>query len=112
MIEGDGYKVYLDDETGAVVLSGTLRLGGMAEYAPIMDFLTEALDRNGNRLSVNMRDLQLLNSSGITMLSKFVIACRTKKAELTMQVSSNIPWQEKSLKNLQRLLPSLALESQ
>ena len=110
MIEGEGYSVEFNEAEGTVAFKGTLRLGGMPEYTPILDLMNEALDKTGNDLTVNMRELQLLNSSGITMLSKFVIACRGKNAKLKMLASENIPWQGKSLKNLQRLLPSLELD--
>lgn len=45
------------------------------------------------------------------MLSKFVINIRKKNStKIIVQGSAAIPWQGKSLKNLQRLMPSLILE--
>lgn len=43
------------------------------------------------------------------MLSKFVIHCRKNNVKVRIQWSDAIAWQNKSLKNLQRLLPALEL---
>jgi hypothetical protein len=45
------------------------------------------------------------------MLSKFVIGFRKRKnVQLVVIGSKNIPWQAKSLKNLEKLLPGLKLQ--
>jgi len=45
------------------------------------------------------------------MLSMFVVKVREKgNVQLVLQGSEKILWQTKSLKNLQRLMPSLNLE--
>ena len=55
--------------------------------------------------------LEFLNSSGISILSKFVISVRKKKnISITVKGSNSIPCQGKYLKNLQRLMPNLKLE--
>jgi hypothetical protein len=47
------------------------------------------------------------------MLSKFVINVRKKgSSALTVKGSESYPWQNKSLKNLQRLMPNLELDVQ
>ena len=58
-----------------------------------------------------MRELQFLNSSGINTLSKFILQVRKHNvSQVVVQGSARFPWQEKSLKNLQRLLPALQLD--
>jgi len=109
LIEDENYKVSYQQEDALVVFSGTLRLGGMSEYAPIVECLQKAVSETGS-LTLNLKDLDFLNSSGIAMLSKFVISARNKEDfELSILGSNETPWQEKSLKNLQRLMPSLTL---
>lgn len=62
-------------------------------------------------MSINLKDLGFLNSSGISMLSKFVLSLRKKKGiQLIVLGSNDMPWQGKSLKNLEKLLPGLKLE--
>jgi hypothetical protein len=60
---------------------------------------------------VDLSELEFLNSSGIAMLSKFVIEARNRKTvTLTILGAQAIPWQGKSLVNLQRLMPAMQLD--
>lgn len=108
-LQGDGYRVDIDDADDRISLRGSLRLGGLTEYAPISQMLDEALDGR-SRLTVDLSELEFLNSSGIATLSKFVINARNRKeCALAIRGSSTIPWQGKSLNNLKRLMPALDL---
>lgn len=111
-ISNEDYKVYNEEETETVFFEGSLRLGGPEEYQPIADFLEDVADKLApGTMTINLEKLEFLNSSGISMLSKFTIWVRQKKnIKLVVQGSKKIPWQAKSLKNLQRLMRSVALE--
>lgn len=105
------YSICYDPITAIVVCQGSLRLNGIEEYEPIVKLLNELADREPPTITLNLQKLEFLNSSGINILSKFVINVRQKKTiEMVVQGSKTIPWQGKSLKNLQRLMPSLKLE--
>lgn len=109
-IRSKDYSVGYDPDTQTVHLQGTLRLAGSEEYAPISQLLEDAAQPL-TKLTLNLQELQFLNSSGINMLSKFVIKVRQKgNLQLIVVGNRSIPWQGKSLKNLQRLMPSLQLE--
>jgi hypothetical protein len=82
----------------------------MAEYTPILELLGQASADSSRPLTLDLRHLEFLNSSGIAMLSKFVIGVRNGEIKLTVLGSSTIPWQGKSLTNLKRLMPELVLE--
>lgn len=109
--KGENHSVTFDAATGVVVLKGTFRLNGSMEYAPIAEILSQALDVDREReLVLDLRTLDFLNSSGIATLSKFVIEARNKEArKLTIRGTMKVPWQSKSLVNLQRLMPSLRI---
>lgn len=110
-IKTDDYRIWYDPQTTTVYCQGSLRLSGMAEYAPIAELLDEAASQEQSPIVLDLQGLEFLNSSGISMLSKFVIKVRHKKTvNLVVRGSKSIPWQGKSLKNLQRLMPSLSLE--
>jgi len=110
-IKTDDYRIWYDPETKRVICQGSLRLSGMEEYAPIVELLNAVLERDKPYIILNLQQLEFLNSSGISMLSKFVINVRQKgDIEMSIQGSQTIPWQGKSLKNLLRLMPSLKLE--
>jgi hypothetical protein len=110
-IKNEDYSVIYDPATTTVNFQGSLRLSGMAEYAPIVELLDRTLETNPDCITLNLEKLEFLNSSGINVLSKFVIKVRQKKTVRTIvRGNQNILWQAKSLKNLQRLMPSLQLE--
>jgi hypothetical protein len=57
-----------------------------------------------------LRELDFLNSSGITMLSRFVIEARDQDGiSVHCFASDAVPWHARSLKNLQRLMPGLTI---
>lgn len=109
----EDYEVCYKRETQTIVLSGSLRLSGLEDTNPVIKLLNDVLDEEPENLIFDLQNLEFLNSSGINMLSKFVIKVRQKQnVALKILASYKIPWQGKSLKNLQKLLPSLELEIQ
>ncbi len=109
-IKTKDYSVCYDTTTWTVDWQGSLRLSGSDEYAPIVKLLEKVTDSQPPSITLNLRHLEFLNSSGISMLSRFVINVRKKNISVVVQGSQKIPWQGKSLKNLQRLMPTLKLE--
>ncbi len=110
-IKGENYTVIYDSNLATISFQGSLRLGGMSEYQPILDLLNDILSKNLPTMTLDLQELDFLNSSGISMLSKFIINARKHQvSQIIIKASANIPWQGKSLKNLQRLLPILQLE--
>ena len=109
-IETDSYTMDFDEQGNEVSITGSLRLNGMDEYAPILDTLQAALE-NSKEMILDLSKLDFLNSSGIAMLAKFAIQARgIDGLILTLIGSADVPWQGKSLKNLQRLFPALILD--
>ncbi|MEM7592614.1 MAG: STAS domain-containing protein [Cyanobacteria bacterium P01_A01_bin.83] len=110
-IKGTDFTVEYDLDSTTVDFAGLLSLGDAKEYAPITDLLNKIVDEQPEQMTLNLRKLEFLNSSGISMLSKFVLGLRKKKGtQLIILGSNEMPWQRKSLKNLQKFLPSLKLE--
>jgi len=112
-IKGENYSVSYDQDSTTVHCKGSFRLRGADEYDPIITLLTSIVDEEPEHITLDLRELEFLNSSGINMLSKFVINVRKKgSSALTVKGSESYPWQNKSLKNLQRLMPNLELDVQ
>ena len=110
-IKHEDYQVSYNPDTATIICSGSFRLRGSAEYAPTLRLLNQAADARPEIITLDVRELQFLNSSGINTLSKFVIQVRKHKAsQMVILGSSQSPWQQKSLKNFQRLLPGLKLD--
>jgi hypothetical protein len=112
-VKGEDYIVQFDPDSVSVYFQGELSLGGSTEYAPITNLLNEVAESEPNTMTIDLRNLAFVNSSGISMLSKFVLSMRKKKGVQVVVLGSNeMPWQGKSLKNLEKLLPGLKLEIQ
>lgn len=110
-ITHDDYYVRYDSDLATVTCQGSFRLRGSEEYAPILQVLMDAADAKPATLTLDLRELRFLNSSGINILSKFVLQVRKHNAsQVVIMGSSAFPWQQKSLRNFQRLLPGLQLE--
>lgn len=109
VITGETFTVEWDEATRTVALKGILRLNGLEEYAPIAQLLSTAVPKGS--MTLDLRGLEFLNSSGIATLSKFVIEVRNRKSvDLTVLGSKAVSWQGKSLINLCKLMPSLRME--
>ncbi len=104
------YQIRYDPHASTVICSGSFRLTG-DEYASIIEILNAAADAKPCELTLDVTGLQFLNSSGIHTLSKFVLRVRGHNTtRVTVRGTSKCPWQQKSLANLERLLPGLRLE--
>jgi len=108
-VKGNDYQVQYEPSSSTVFFKGQIALGSPKEYTPIVNLLAQAANSESSTLTLNVKELAFLNSSGISMLSKFVQGMRKKKTQLLVLGSKGMPWQGKSLKNLERLLPGLKL---
>ncbi len=109
-ISGENYSVVYDPSNATITCKGSLRLYGTEGYAEVMALFNEVVEQDPDTITLKLHDLQFLNSSGINTLSKFVIQVRNQKgSHLVVRGTHKFPWQGKSLKNLQRLMPDLQL---
>ena len=109
-IQTEDYLVQHDSESETITFKGFLRLNGMNEYRPIMDMMLDVVEQSSS-CTVDLRELEFLNSSGISMLSMFVVKVRDgQSTQLSFIGSNKVLWQTRSLKNLKRLMPSLEIE--
>jgi hypothetical protein len=110
-IKTEDYSVTHNSETATVVCKGSLLLSSAEEYMPILQLLNNAAEQNPTAFTLDVKELEFLNSSGINMFTKFVIGVRKKTDwQITAVGYEDIPWQVRFLKNLQRLLPALTIK--
>lgn len=137
-IKGTEYHIVYDPDSTTITCKGSLRLYGadgfltisafeqnrMAKetlssqqpsanegYASITELLFEVAEQKPSMITLDLRQLEAMNSSGINVFSKFVIKVRGYQTiQLAVYGNTLFAWQQKVLKNFQKLLPSLRLE--
>lgn len=106
------YNIQYDEATKTVKFNGSIRLQNLPAYEPLKLFLRDAAKMcQGSLLTLDFRDLQFVNSSGITTLSMFIIDSRkSATCQIKIQGSLNVSWQSKSLSNFKKLWDQVVLE--
>ena len=109
-VKGEDFLVTYNESRSSVEFFGTIRLRDAAEYQAIGQLLESIHGQASGTLSLDFRNLQFLNSSGINTISRFVIKAR-RSDSISLKIFGNdeISWQQKSLKNLQKLWPQVQI---
>jgi hypothetical protein len=110
MTSGGEYSIEVRDDGAR--LGGVMRLVSpsayRAELAPVSDKVGQ---RAGQPFVLDVADLQFLNSSGITALSRLVLRARGLKVGLSFIIDDSVLWQKKTLPSLAKLYPGMKLQS-
>ena len=110
-VRGDSYLVCYDPERAAVVCEGVLDLRGKEGYGEISQLLELGVDAGDALVTLDLKNLEFLNSSGITTLGGFIIKLRDRQVgQLRVLCSNRYTWQSRSMRGLQKLMPAMALE--
>lgn len=109
-IKEEKYSVCYDAENAGVYCKGMLELRGKEGYQRIADLLEQAVRSESPLITLDIRELEFLNSSGITTLGGFIIRLRKKgSSRLKIMGAQKYSWQIRSLKGLRRLMPGMEL---
>jgi len=135
-ITGSNYHVAYDPEAQMITFRGILRLYGTdgyvelhdaprgrsatgspepqstyrGGYSAIMKLLMDIVYQHPAELTLDVRELQFVNSSAINIFSKFVmLLAEEQTTHLRILGNQKLFWQPQALSNLKVLLPSLTL---
>lgn len=110
-ISGKDYQVSYDPTTTTLVCQGLIRLYGAEGYASITELFYKVADQKPQTITLDLQELEIINSPGVNMLSNFVIRVhKHNSSQLVIKGTHQFPWQSKLLKNLRRLMPELKIE--
>jgi hypothetical protein len=109
-IKGEDYSVIYKPKAQTVTLTGIIRLPAN-DYNDIVNVLDQVAGQRTNMVTLDTRQLEFLNSSGINHLLQFAIKLRQQKpaTQLLVKGSNQIPWQQYSLKNLRTVNKNVEL---
>ena len=109
-LQDDNFLIRFDPQQSRVFFEGVLRLSGPEEYNKIEQFLLDVMDLDLSWLELDFRDLEFLNSAGISMLCHFIFQAKDRD-KMPMRIIGNkeVLWQKKSFANLQQLWGKIEL---
>jgi hypothetical protein len=110
-VVGRKYRVRFDAQTATISCIGILDVRGKEGYQPIVDLFDAVVDLQPELITLDIRHLEFLNSSGITAIgSGLVIKVRDKGcSQLAICCSDLYPWQKRSMNGISKLMPGIEL---
>ena len=103
-MSGTGQEYTIDlGQPGRAVLRGVLRLESPAAYGRLFRPIAEELARPGEPYTIDVREVVLMNSSGIRALGTLVLAARGAGRSLVLAGRRAVPWQRKTMSSLAAL---------
>ncbi|HLT92905.1 MAG TPA: hypothetical protein VKZ56_00010 [Membranihabitans sp.] len=108
---GESTITYHEAES-LLTFTGSMRLANMKEYDVVAEFLHESSESSIDRLTLDLKSLRFLNSSGITTLSLFILTCKKQGyPKITVVKNDTISWQQKSITNFKKLWDEVEIEN-
>lgn len=108
-IKDKEFTLKYDATTGRLVFTGILRRMSK-DYKEIQDLLDHITRNPPTKLDIDIFALQMMNSSGLNTLSRFILGLRVKTGlQVSFHGAKDIVWHAKTLQNMKHFLPSASL---
>ncbi len=108
-LQGDKFRITYNAESATVTCAGTVDMRGKTDINKVVELLLTMwlLEHSSDSvITLDVKELEFLNSSGITSVGGFIIKIRNKGGiRLAVRCSDNYSWQARSMKGLQKLMP-------
>lgn len=108
IIKTEDYKIENTDPNYSI-LAGCLRLPSPSAYNKPFKEIIERIKDN-KEYTIDLSELQFLNSSGLTSLARIFLIAKENKTEVTLLINEDIPWQKKNLGSLCMLWDRLIIK--
>lgn len=108
-IQEEDFSIEIIPETHTVILEGTMRLSSPLAYDNYFnDIIT--LVKTSKEVTLDIRKLEFLNSSGLTSLGRIFIQAKAAGTTGKLLASNAIPWHTRSVSSIAKLWPGLVIE--
>jgi hypothetical protein len=109
-IEDKDYSVVYEQAERRVRFTGQLRLRSPRDYGPILELLRTVHAAGGPLITLDFRDLEMLNSSGIGTFGQFLVEVRkARTTQVKILGSAAKPWQGRTLALLRKIWDQVEL---
>lgn len=113
-VEGLSVVARLDNDVLRIVMSGAVEMRDPGEvlnpfWARVDE---EARKRKVQRVEVDLRDLNFMNSSGILTLVRWITRAKSHgsdRYQMVLQYDRNVTWQRTSIPTLAKLAPNVVV---
>ncbi|MFT5170311.1 MAG: hypothetical protein ACI9BD_000078 [Candidatus Marinamargulisbacteria bacterium] len=105
----DDYSI-LCTQTGHATLKGIMRLPSPADYTQPFKYLFNYIEDHNGPFTIDISELQELNSSGLTALARIFIMARQVEVPIVVLGNQNSYWQRKSMSSLQKLWSEIVVK--
>ena len=93
-----------------VLISGSMRLPSPLSYEKPFSIIKSSLEEATDILTIDLKALEYLNSSGLTSFARIIIKARSNNKPIKIILNKSIPWQTKTLLSLNKLWDQLFFE--
>lgn len=107
-LDGDGYRVRY--ENGVITISGKLSLM-LEDYGELEDFFATIIDSEPSKLTLDIRNLEYLNSSGIKTICVELLLEADDIEGMKMKIlcSNQYTWQKESVPTFKDLMDDMEI---
>jgi len=110
IVEDKDYSVAFEEAEQRVRFEGQLRLRSPRDYGPILELLRTAHKAGLAMLTLDFRNLDMLNSSGIGTIGAFLVEVRkSKTTSIRVLGTAAKRWQGRTLATLKKIWPQVEL---
>ena len=106
----EDYQIILSEDNKHIHISGVLRLQSPASYEEPFQCIKDGLVSSSEVFTIDISELQFLNSSGVSSLARLILFARTSDKEIKMICNSDTPWQKKTISSLIKLYDKLDIQ--
>lgn len=101
-------KTYYSYINGRILIRGIVEQAEPREF--LVPFFKHILDNPVEGLTMDVIDLELMNSSGITCLAQFICGLKDIEHPVTIRIDMKKPWQKTSLRLISSLSSYVTIE--
>ena len=105
----DDYNIQIQDQI--ITISGILRLKTPTSYIEPLKPIQELIEAQ-TPLTINIHQLEFLNSSGVTSIARLILNAKQYNCSLNVIYNENSFWQEKTIPSLKKLYPEMTISTQ